>query len=45
MTLIGGKGILHFIDTNGDTVYEDFGPFDIGLNCNRMGGEDTVDIR
>ena len=45
MTFIGGKGASHFIDTDGDAVYEDFGPFDIGPNCDWVRGGNTTDIR
>ena len=29
MTFVGGVGTSFLSDTNGDAVYEDFGPFDI----------------
>jgi hypothetical protein len=44
VAFIGGVGASLSSDTNGDAVYEYFGPFYIGPDVERFGGRDAVGV-
>ena len=44
MTLVEGVGTLFLSNTNGDTVYEYFGPFDVGPCCDGVCDWDAMFI-
>ena len=44
MALVGGVGASFLSDTNGDAVYEYFGPFDVGPCCDGACDWDAVFI-
>ena len=45
MALVEGEKASCFIDTDEDTVYEKFRPFDVGLSCDWMWDGSAVGIR
>ena len=45
MTLFGGEGTSTVSNSNGDAVYEDFGPFNIGPGVKEFGNGGVSGIR